>query len=64
MSNIPNLPEIGKIIREMQKSASDTRKANSIFSQQAEDIVKAGVNDKMRAKGWPVSEDSSKKTTL
>jgi len=64
MSNQPNIPEIQKIIREMQQNTIDCRKANDSFSQKGADIVQNGVDDKMRSKGWPVSSDKITKSKL
>jgi hypothetical protein len=51
----PNLSEIGKIVREMQADADAKHKAANEFNQKGADIVKQGIEDKQRAKGWPVT---------
>ena len=51
----PNLPEIGKIIRDMQAEADAKHKAANDFNQKGADLIQQGIDDKRRAKGWPVT---------
>lgn len=51
----PNLSEIGKIVRAMQDESLAKHLAANNFNQEAANIVTQGANDKLRAKGWPVT---------
>jgi hypothetical protein len=48
-----NLEELGKIVREMQAQSTDDYKKANNFNEIGAAIVQLGVDDKMKAKGWP-----------
>lgn len=56
-----NLDEIGKIIRVMQADSIEKHKQANNFNQKGADLIQQGIDDKNRAKGWPVKGDSDKK---
>ena len=54
MSNL-NRSELNKIVREMQNASLEQHKAANNYNALGAAIVKHGAEDKMRARGWPVS---------
>ena len=51
---VPNLAELGKVIRDMQADATAKHKAANNFNELGAAIVQHGIEDKQRSRGWPV----------
>jgi hypothetical protein len=60
----PNLAEIGKIVKTMQADSIERHKVANNFNEKGAAVVQQGVDDKNRARGWPVGTQPPEKTTL
>lgn len=60
MNNTTNVPELNKLIRQMQDESIAKHLAANNFNQKAADIVSLGASDKMKARGWPIGTQQPK----
>jgi hypothetical protein len=57
---VPNLAEIGKIVKEMQNDSLEKHRTANNFNQKGADIIAQGVTDKKLARGWPITPSEKK----
>lgn len=49
----PNVSEIEKIVQQMTAESEEKHKQGGRFNELGAEIVKHGIEDKQRARGWP-----------